>query len=119
MKNKLSKFIHGLLYKNHPRESYVYGITEGIYKGTSIIFFDLDNPSDNYNTLAIGDEKEFVGGMRIFTIPKTAVKEGFDNGVIQKIKSIPKWMNNIFRSEYSVRFEAHQNRNTKNDTKNI
>lgn len=103
MKNKLLKVIHNLRYKNHPRESYLYGIVDGVYKGTSIIFFDLNTVKDSYNTLAIAEVPEAKGGMRILTIPAKAVKEGFDKGIIQKIKSLPSWSNNIFTSEFRAR----------------
>jgi len=103
MKNKLSKFIHNLCYINHPKNSYLYGIVDGVYKGTNIIFFDIDESKDTYSTLAIAEDPAAKGGMRIFTIPKTSVKEGFSNGIIQKIKALPQWTTHIFKLEYDAR----------------
>ena len=105
MKNKLSQFIHKLRYRNHPRESYLYGITDGTYKGTSIIFFGLKEDKANYDALAIAEDKGAIGGMRIFTIPKPALEQGFKNGIIEKIKPLPKWLNHIFELEFKERLK--------------
>ena len=105
MNNKLSKWIHNLRYKNHPKLSYMYGITNGVYKGTTIVFFDLSPEREKYDALAIAEDKEAEGGMRIFTIPKDALQEGFKNGIIEKIKPLPQWLNHILDLEFKERLK--------------
>lgn len=90
---------------NEPMERYVYFITDGIYKGTQIMFFNVANmPIDGvYKTLAIGDSEDREGGMGILDIPEDALKEAFENNIIDCYKKMDKTKWNIFKKEYDYR----------------
>jgi len=86
----------------HPKERTLYAITEGIHKGMCILFFDISEaiPTGTHKALAFCEDKDSVGGMKVFDIPVKATIEGFDKKIIEPVKKIPRNINKSLYKEY-------------------
>ena len=102
---QLFKFKHKSNKK--PKERVLYAITNGIYMGACVLFVTPEKyPKDGiYAAMAIGG-KDMDGGMEAMEIPQKAVEGGLTNGILDKIRKVPKELYNLCCMEYETRLKT-------------
>lgn len=96
-----------------PKERVLYAITNGNLMGVCLIFIKPKEYPKNgiYAAIAIGD-KNMKGGMDALEIPEKDVVHGFEAGILDKIKKVPKELYWLCCQEYDERKKLKEKEST-------